>query len=320
VSVEEEAPDAEVPLAMLRESFIPASDRTKLCVCEWGPADAPLVVCVHGILDQAASWDELAVGLVERGYRVVALDLRGHGRSGHPPSNVALTVVDFLWDLTRVAARETRPFTLLGHSMGGAVATLFAAAYPQQVERLVLVEPVIPHLREQHGALDLLKNDLRYLTEPPAHTPYPDLTTAARMLTLSHGGLSTTRSLKLAQRITEPCEGGLRWSWDARLRNPLGVDLGFSREHYLTLLGGLTVPSLRLYGTTSQFAGTPVLAAPDLHLPRSHSVSIPGGHNLHTDNAAALLKEVLGVSVRTGGSSDAGTEGMVRRLPGSATA
>nr|QKW94320.1 short-chain dehydrogenase/reductase SDR [Stigmatella aurantiaca] len=293
VSIEEEAPDGEAPLTMLRESFIPASDRTKLCVCEWGPADAPLVVCVHGILDQAASWDELAVGLVERGYRVVALDLRGHGRSGHPPSNVALTVVDFLWDLIRVTERETRPFTLLGHSMGGAVATLFAAAYPQQVERLVLVEPVIPHLREQHGALDLLKNDLRYLTEPPAHTHYPDLATAARMLTLSHGGLSTIRSLKLAQRITEPCEGGLRWSWDARLRNPLGVDLSFSREHYLTLLGGLTVPSLRLYGTTSQFAGTPVLAAPGLHLPRSHSVSIPGGHNLHTDNAAALLKEVL---------------------------
>ncbi|RKH44328.1 alpha/beta fold hydrolase [Corallococcus sicarius] len=305
VTVEEEAPDAEVPLAMLRESFLPASDRTKLCVCEWGPADAPLVVCVHGILDQAASWDEMAVGLVERGYRVVALDLRGHGRSGHPPPNVALTAVDFLWDLTRITARETRPFTLVGHSMGGAVATLFAAAYPQQVEQLVLVEPVIPHLREQHGALELLKNDLRYLTEPPAHTPYPDLTTAARMLTLSHGGLSTARSLKLAQRVTEPCEGGLRWSWDARLRNPLGVDLGFSREHYLTLLGGLTVPSLRLYGTTSQFAGTPVLAAPDLPLPRSHSVSIPGGHNLHTDNAAALLKEVLAVLPATGEGRDA---------------
>jgi NADPH:quinone reductase-like Zn-dependent oxidoreductase/pimeloyl-ACP methyl ester carboxylesterase/NADP-dependent 3-hydroxy acid dehydrogenase YdfG/acyl carrier protein len=294
---EEVATDGVAPLATLRESFIEAGDGTKLCVCSWGPGDAPLVVCVHGVLDQGASWDELAVGLVERGYRVVALDLRGHGRSGHHPANVASTVVDFLLDLTTVVDVATgatkRPFTLVGHSMGGAVATLFASAYPEQVERLILVEPVIPHLREQQGALDLLKNELRYRTEPPAHTPYPDLTTAARMLTLSHGGLSTGRSLELAQRITEPCEGGLRWSWDARLRNPLGVDLGFSRAHYLSLLGGLAVPSLRLYGTTSQFAGTPVLAPSDMRVPRSRSVSISGGHNLHTDNAAALLSEVL---------------------------
>ncbi|PTL81638.1 type I polyketide synthase [Vitiosangium sp. GDMCC 1.1324] len=302
---EEVATDAAVPLTTHRESFITASDRTKLCVCSWGPEDAPLVLCVHGVLDQGASWDELAVGLVERGYRVVALDLRGHGRSGHHPANVAMTVLDFLLDLTTVANHATdatkRPFILIGHSMGGAVATLFASAYPERVERLILVEPVIPHLREQHGALDLLKNELRYLTEPPAHTAYPDLTTAARMLTLSHGGLSTGRSLKLAQRITEPCDGGLRWSWDARLRNPLGIDLGFSRAHYLALLDGLAVPSMRIYGTTSQFAGTPVLVPSDARLPRSRSVSIAGGHNLHTDDAAALLNEVLtGLQPETG--------------------
>ncbi|WIG98718.1 type I polyketide synthase [Myxococcus sp. SDU36] len=290
---DEAAPDDEAPLSTLRESFLTTSAGTKLCVCTWGPEDAPLVVCVHGLLDQAASWDELAVGWVERGYRVMAPDLRGHGRSGHLPANVALTVLDFLLDLTQATAAVRRPFTLVGHSMGGAVATLFASAYPERVERLLLVEPVIPHLRDEQGALDLLKNDLRFLTEPPAHTPYPDLTTAARMLTLSHGGLSPARARMLARRITEPCEQGLRWSWDVRLRNPLGIDLGFSRARYLALLGALTVPSLRLHGTTSQFARTPVLVPPDLPLPRSRSVHLRGGHNLHTDNAAELLNEML---------------------------
>ncbi len=299
----EPATVAAVPLATLRESFIAASDGAKLCVCSWGPvetSDAPLAICVHGFLDQAASWDEVAVGLALRGYRVVALDLRSHGRSAHHPANAAITVLDFLLDLTTLATvgigappGAKRRFVLIGHSMGATVATLFASAHPERVEHLILVEPVIPALRDQHGALELLKNELRYLTEPPAHAVYPDLPTAARMLTLSHGGLGTSRSMKLAQRITEPSEGGLRWVWDARLRNPLGVDLCFSREHYLALSGALDVPSTRIYGTTSQFLGTPVLLDPDATLPRSRSIRIAGGHNLHTEAAATLLAEVL---------------------------
>jgi len=292
----EPATGAAVPLATMRESFLAASDGAKLCICAWGPAetaDAPLAICVHGVLDQAAIWDEVAVGLALRGYRVMALDLRGHGRSAHHPANVAITVLDFLLDLTTLAAEAKRPFVLIGHSMGATVAALFASAHPERVAHLILVEPVMPHLRGQLSALELLKNELRYLTEPPAHATYPDLPTAARMLTLSHGGLSATRSMRLAQRITEPYEGGLRWVWDARLRNPLGIDLCFSREHYLALFGALGVASTRIYGTTSQFLGTPVLLDPDAVLPRSRSVRIAGGHNLHTDAAAMLLAEML---------------------------
>lgn len=99
--------------------------------------------------------------------------------------------------------------------------------------------------------------------------------------------------MRLAQRITEPCEGGLRWAWDARLRNPLGVDLYLSRQRYFDVLGELTMPSMRVYGDASQFAGSPVLLDPALALPRSRCVTIEGGHNLHTDNAAALLEAVL---------------------------
>ena len=294
----EAAGDAEdlgavAPLATLRESVLTASDGARLCVCSWGSGDGPLVICMHGILDQAAIWDEVAAGLVDRGHRVQAVDLRGHGRSAHPPAGAAITVLDFVRDLGALAAQTPRPFILIGHSMGASAAALFASAHPVRVSHLVLVEPVVPDWRAQHGARDLLMNELRYLTEAPAHAVYPDLTTAARMLTLSHPGLATLRALALAQRMTEPCDGGFRWVWDGRLRNPLGVDLCLSRAQYLDLLGGLEVPSTWIYGTTSQFAGTPVLVPPDAALPRSQHVTIAGGHNLHTENAAALLDEIL---------------------------
>jgi hypothetical protein len=151
----------------------------------------------------------------------------------------------------------------------------------------------VPGAPVRHGARDLLLNELRYLTEAPAHAVYPDLTTAARMLTLGHPGLGPGRALALAQRMTEPCEGGLRWAWDGRLRNPLGVDMCLSRAQVLELLGGLEVPSTWIYGTTSPFAGTPALVTPDAALRRSRRATIAGGHNLHTDNAVGLLDEIL---------------------------
>jgi pimeloyl-ACP methyl ester carboxylesterase len=268
-------------------------DGARLGVCSWGSGDAPLVICVHGILDQAAIWDEVAAGLVDRGHRVQAVDLRGHGRSAHPPAGAAITVLDFVRDLGALAAQASRPFILIGHSMGAAAAALFASAHPARVSHLVLVEPVVPNWRAQHGARDLLMNELRYLTCAPAHAVYPDLTTAARMLTLSHPGLGHRRALALAQRMTEPCDRGLRWAWDGRLRNPLGVDLCLSRAQVLELFGGLEVPSTWIYGTTSPFAGTPALVPPDAAPPRSQRATIAGGHNLHTDNAAALLDAIL---------------------------
>jgi pimeloyl-ACP methyl ester carboxylesterase len=293
-AVDDEISAADQPLATMQDFFIDDTGR-KLCVSRWGAKDAPLVICVHGILDQAAMWDEVAVGLVENGYRVMALDLRGHGRSDHHPASVNITIMDFLADLkTMVTHTANRPFILVGHSIGSVVCGLYAGLYPEKVSHLIMIEPVAPFLREQQSALDLLSNDLCYMHDAPAHPVYPDLATAARMLTLSHGKLTLSRSMKLAQRITASCEGGLRWTWDARMRNPLGVDLYLSLQRYLSILDELKVSSTRIYGTNSQFAGTSVLLDPDLALPRAQSARVAGGHNLHTDNAPELLPVILG--------------------------
>jgi myxalamid-type polyketide synthase MxaB len=285
--------DAERPLSRMRESYVDFGGGPRLCVASWGAEDAPLVVCVHGILDQSASWDEVACGLAAHRFRVRAPDLRGHGRSAHHPSSASLSVLDFLADLEAATCEMPCPFSLVGHSTGAVVAALYASAHPARVRHLVLVEPILPFLREHRGALEVLKNDLRYRDEPPAHAVFPDLETGASMLELSYAGLSAHRAAALARRVTEPCQGGLRWTWDPRLRNPLGVDLAFSRRAYLALLAELPLASTRIYGEKSQFAGTDVLLQPEVLLPRSRTVVVAGGHNLHTDNAAAVIRATL---------------------------
>ena len=104
---------------------------------EWGEPGLPALVCLHGVTSHGRHFTKLAERLADR-FHVIALDLRGHGSSSwEPPWNLEQHVADVL---------ETAPeqrCAWLGHSFGGRVAYEAAAAAPERVERLVLLDPAI---------------------------------------------------------------------------------------------------------------------------------------------------------------------------------
>jgi lipase len=104
---------------------------------EWGDESSPALVCLHGVTSHGRHFAKLAERLADR-FHVVALDLRGHGGSTwEPPWNVEQHVADVL------AAAPQQRCAWLGHSFGGRVAYEVAAAAPDRVERLVLLDPAI---------------------------------------------------------------------------------------------------------------------------------------------------------------------------------
>jgi pimeloyl-ACP methyl ester carboxylesterase len=104
-----------------------------------GGAGIPPLILVHSLGGRAAFWREVAVALRRR-HRVIALDLRGHGRSA-PGSPANSTLDDFVDDVLAVAdALGITTFALAGHSFGALVALATAARAPSRVERLVLVD------------------------------------------------------------------------------------------------------------------------------------------------------------------------------------
>jgi pimeloyl-ACP methyl ester carboxylesterase len=109
--------------------------------CWIGPDAGPVVVCVHGLTTPSFVWNGLAAGLARIGYRVLIYDLYGRGYSDRPVGvqNGAF----FLRQLHDLLSDQqiTGDFVLMGHSMGGAIATLFAAANPARVRHLVLLTP-----------------------------------------------------------------------------------------------------------------------------------------------------------------------------------
>ena len=106
---------------------------------DWGPADAPPVVLLHGITGHARVWDHLAGRLVP-GRRVLALDQRGHGDSDPAPDD-DYRVATMADDVAAFAGRlQLDRFALLGHSMGGRIAIQYAAAHAGRLERLIIVD------------------------------------------------------------------------------------------------------------------------------------------------------------------------------------
>ncbi len=102
-----------------------------------GAGDA--VVLVHGWASSSFSWRRVIPHLSQR-FRVIALDLPGFGLSQRLPGGIDLEPVRdvLLGLLDRIGVRE---FSLVGHSMGGAISAYVAATTPERVRRLVLVNP-----------------------------------------------------------------------------------------------------------------------------------------------------------------------------------
>jgi lipase len=111
----------------------------RLYVHEWGdPSGAP-VICAHGVTGQGGRFAGLALAL--GGRRVLAPDLRGHGRSGEePPWDTRAHVADVLETASALGVERC---DWIGFSFGGRIAAALAQAAPERVARLVLLDPAV---------------------------------------------------------------------------------------------------------------------------------------------------------------------------------
>ncbi len=120
----------------------------RLHVHEWGDAEAPALVCLHGVSAHGQRFRRLAEERLASRFRVLAPDLRGHGRSGYePPWNIATHLADVLETVD--AAGVEQPTAWLGHSFGGRLVLELCAAAPERVGRVVLLDPaiqILPHV------------------------------------------------------------------------------------------------------------------------------------------------------------------------------
>lgn len=116
----------------------------------------PVLVCLHGTSMTAHAWGHLAASLRDE-YRVIAVDMRGHGASDRP--NSTYTIKEMAEDIGKLAGKlDLTGITVVGSSVGNQVAVSFAAANPERIAGLVLSDPsffvsdgeIVKYLRSHH--------------------------------------------------------------------------------------------------------------------------------------------------------------------------
>ncbi len=262
-----------------------------LRVCAWGPEAGPIALCLHGLLDQGATWGPMAEYLAQAGFRVLAPDARGHGRSAHVGTGGYYHFPDYVADLDGLV-RELglSDLTLVGHSMGGTVACWFAAARPASVKALVLVEGLGPPLLPDDRAVKRMDLFLGGVASPPRHRVFATLEEAVERMCRMLPGLERDRARQLAERVLDQVDGGLRWSWDPlhRTRSPSTFPL----TRFLGVLSQIEAPATVVYGDRSWYRFEDLAQREEALGPVARH-TLPSSHALTIEVPADLARIVL---------------------------
>lgn len=254
---------------------------------EWiGPERAPVAVCVHGLTTPAFVWRSVAKGLVAMGFRVLIYDLYGRGLSdragGRQTAAFFITQLEDLLDQEHV----NEPVTLLGYSMGGAIASAFAAHAPERVKQLILLAPAgMGHLS---GLPITLARDVPVIGDWLFLLLYP--LQLRRGITAEADLLSTVADIGTLQQIETTRRGffpAVLSSLRGLLRHPL------SDAHATIAASGL--PVLAIWG--AQDAVIPLQAHDTLAewnpQARQHVID-DAGHALPYTHTEAVLEAIRG--------------------------
>lgn len=242
--------------------------------------DAPRLLCIHGWLDNANSYMPMMPFL--RHYDVVAIDLPGHGKSDWLSQDYTLT--EMAYRITGVIqALGWEQCHLVGHSLGGAVASTVAVGCPEMVSTLISIEALgsvsesadkLPERTAKafQERLNLSKFESRQIRS----------TQDAVESRLAANKMRTASARLLTERQLERVDNGYQWRFDPLWR--------ISRSQYQTeeqvhaMLAAVACPTLVILGEDGYLTARSSSQARLDALNPSQTLTLPGHHHVHMDS------------------------------------
>lgn len=169
----------------------------------WGPRTVRPILAIHGWQDNAGTFDRLAPLLVHRNQSVYCIDLPGHGLSSHYPKGQYYYL---FWDGVHFIRRIVKYFnwdkvTLMGHSLGSGMSFLYAAIFPNEVDKYISIDLASPCVRPPKAFMSVLGDSvdkfLKCETYSAKKTPQLCYDEALDILHDAHNGSITKESAKV---------------------------------------------------------------------------------------------------------------------------
>jgi pimeloyl-ACP methyl ester carboxylesterase len=278
----------------IAKTFI--SQRLRLHYLDWGNADAPALIFLHGGRDQSRSWDRIAAPM-RHSWHILTPDLRGHGDSEWS-SEGQYPLECFVYDLASLIDQlALASVYLVGHSLGGNIVLRYAGLYPDRVRRVVAIEGLGPspqvHAEEQGVPIALRLREWigeqRRLAAPGARKRYATSEAALERMQLRHPRLSHDQASHLTQTgLIRNEDGTYSWKFDDYMKSRSTVDLTAAELH--TLWNSVECPVSLIYGAES-WASSPEQDGRAQYFRNATVAVVPGaGHWVQHDQPAQFLK------------------------------
>jgi pimeloyl-ACP methyl ester carboxylesterase len=250
----------------------------RIAALESGLISKAPVIFVHGFLDNAASFNSLISYLPD--LYCIAIDLPGHGKSHHRSADAHYHLTDYVYDLhSLIQEQRWTKVSLVGHSLGGIICSVYASIYPEHVRTLVCIESMGPLCEPEFTSVSQLRASMDSRDKAKGPIKHPDSMEQVVAARMRVSDLTAHEARVILDRNIENKQGKLTWRTDKRLRTKSALRLTSNQamdiveniqcrvslvlaEQGFTKLRRLLKQRLGLFK--------------DLHL-----TELPGGHHVH---------------------------------------
>ena len=261
--------------------------------------DKPIVLALHGWLDNAHSFKPLIPFMQD--YHVIALDWAGHGHSGHRPDGMEYLQMDYVDDLNQVIElNDWQSVILLGHSMGGILASIYAAVFPERVSKVVSIDSYGPLSEDEDNTVECIHKGItnRQQARNKVPRPAPEMSLQSLIEKRSvHTELSEENISLLITRSVKPssefetvigAQTQVQWTTDRRLRKPSLVRLTEGQAR--NIICQIKIDMLVIVAEDGFITKRKYLGKRRDWNSSIKSVSIAGGHHVHMEKPEQISK------------------------------
>ncbi|KAJ8911151.1 hypothetical protein NQ315_008336 [Exocentrus adspersus] len=270
----------------------------------WGSKNNQPVLALHGWQDNSGTFDNLAPLLKEKGLSVFCIDLPGHGFSSHYPPGQTYYI---FWDGIHILRRIVKHFNwtdiiIMGHSLGGAIAFLYAAVYPDDIKKYISIDIASPSVRSPKKMCDLLGPSvdkfLFYETKTVEQMPCYEYQEMLSLVYDAHAGSINKEGCKiLLERGMKPAthKKGYLFTRDPRLKtSALGF---FTIDQVLELASRITCEVMNIRATSGLKHDNPdhydlVLDTIEKYAKKMERHIFNGTHHLHLNDAGSIAPSI----------------------------